>query len=412
MFQEKGRLKMNKWRERGAGSIFRPVYTYKGEKKLSAVLYIKFPCARTCGKAECPGYHVESTGLKHDAPGAQAKAEKLLRKRLGEVDGGKLIGPAPLRTTFFEMAEAARLDYTTRRLRSLDRLNYAISHLEEFFGAATLAVAITKDRLDAYVAERRRQKAKDATIHAELAAMSKMFTCAIEAGKLTAAQRPVFPSLGKLHNARTGMFEEAEFLKVLAELPADLKPLAEAYYWTGWRKRELLTLRWPNVDFMRGEMRLDAEHSKNGQRRVFPFSELKPLADLLYRQRSRTDQVEKETGRKIEHVFHRRGKPIKDYYSAWRAACKRAGVADRKIHDLRRTVVHRLEWAGVPRETAMKLTGHETDAVYGRYAIARGKDLRAGIARVSDYMKALNGSVQESVQEAAKPIKAQKRSQK
>jgi integrase len=276
---------------------------------------------------------------------------------------GKLIGPAPLKTTFHEMVEIARLDYQTQKRRSLDRLNYSIKDLEAFFPPATLAVAITKDRLDAYVVERRNEGAKDATIHAELAAMSKCFTAAIEARKLTAAQRPRFPSLGKLHNARQGMFEEAEFMKVLAELPADLKTLAETYYWTGWRKRELLTLRWSNVDFMHGEMKLDAEHSKNGQRRVFPFSELKSLADVLYRQRQHTDRVEKEIGRKVEFVFHRRGKPIKDYYTAWRAACKRAGVADRKIHDLRRTVVHRLEWAGVPRETAMKLTGHETDAV-------------------------------------------------
>jgi hypothetical protein len=50
-------------------------------------------------------------------------------------------------------------------------------------------MAITKDRLDAYAAARRRDKAADATIHVELAAMSEMFTCAIEAGKLTVAQR-------------------------------------------------------------------------------------------------------------------------------------------------------------------------------------------------------------------------------
>src|SRR5207249_647152 len=118
---------------------------------------VKYPCARTCSKATCPGYHKESTGMRADAPGAQAKAEKLLRKRLGEVDSGKLIGPAPLKTTFFEMAECARGDYKSKRLRSLDRLNYSIVHLEKFFGAATLAVAITKDRLDAYVAARRKE---------------------------------------------------------------------------------------------------------------------------------------------------------------------------------------------------------------------------------------------------------------
>ncbi|HKB40990.1 MAG TPA: site-specific integrase, partial [Gemmataceae bacterium] len=375
---------------------------------LSDTLYIKFPCARTCGKATCPGYHVESTGLRHDAPGAQAKAEKLLRKRLGEVDGGKLIGPAPLKTTFFEMAEAARGDYRSKRLRTLKRLNYSIKHLEDFFGPATLAVAITKDRLDAYVAARRKDKAADATIHAELAALSKMFTCAIEAGKLTAAQRPVFPSLGKLHNARTGVFEEAEFRKVLAELSDDLKPFVEAAFWSGWRKRELLNLRWSQIDFMRGEMKLGREHSKNGQPRVFPFSELPPLRDVLYRQRQRTDEIEKEIGRKVEYVFHRRGNIIKEYYAAWRSACKRAGVSGRLVHDFRRTAVDRLEWSGVPRAVAMKLTGHETDAVYSRYHIARGKDLRAGVARVADYIEALNVSAQESGKEAATAIRVPK----
>ena len=57
----------------------------------------------------------------------------------------------------------------------------------------------------------------------------------------------------------------------------------------------------------------------------------------------------------------------------------------------------------------MKLTGHETDAVYGQYAIARGKDLRAGVARVADYIEALNGSGKESGKEAAVVIRAQKR---
>ena len=144
-----------------------------------------------------------------------------------------------------------------------------IKHLEEFFGAATLAVAITKDRIDDYIGSRRKEGAKDATIHAEIAALSKMFTCATEAGKLTPAQRPMFPSLGVIRNARKGVFEESQYAAVLKELPEDLKPLVETYYW---RKGELLTLRWSQIDFLRGEMRLDGAHTKNGQPRVFPFS--------------------------------------------------------------------------------------------------------------------------------------------
>ena len=62
----------------------------------------------------------------------------------------------------------------------------------------------------------------------------------------------------------------------------------------------------------------------------------------------------------------------------------------------------------MPRVVAMKLTGHETDAIYSRYHIARGKDLRAGVARVADYVEALNGSVQESGKEATTAVRVRK----
>jgi hypothetical protein len=61
---------------------------------------------------------------------------------------------------------------------------------------------------------------------------------------------------------------------------------------------------------MRGEMRLDGGHTKNGQPRVFPFSELKPLADVLYRQHAHIDRGEKDIKQKVEWVFHRHGQAI------------------------------------------------------------------------------------------------------
>ena len=50
-------------------------------------------------------------------------------------------------------------------------------------------------------------------------------------------------------------------------------------------------------------------------------------------------------------------------------------------HELRRTVVRNLERAGVPRSVAMKLTGHKTESVYRRYAIADDRDLRVAVER-------------------------------
>jgi hypothetical protein len=44
--------------------------------------------------------------------------------------------------------------------------------------------------------------------------------------------------------------------------------------------------------------------------------------------------------------------------------------------------VRNLERAGVPRGTAMKLTGHKTESVYRRYAIADERDLQVAVEKL------------------------------
>jgi integrase len=101
--------------------------------------------------------------------------------------------------------------------------------------------------------------------------------------------------------------------------------------------------------------------------------------------------LEKELKVSIAYVFHRHGKPIRDLYKRWREATKAAGVADRLIHDLRRTAVRNLERAGVPRSVAMKLTGHKTESVYRRYAIVAKADLSEGVSKLAKLHELLEG---------------------
>lgn len=114
-----------------------------------------------------------------------------------------------------------------------------------------------------------------------------------------------------------------------------------------------------------------------------PFSALPELAALLQEQRERTTALEKVTGQIVPWVFHRTGQPIQWYETAWQSACKRAGMNGAWVHDLRRTAVRNLERAGVPRSVAMKLTGHKTESVYRRYAIATEADLREGVEKLA-----------------------------
>jgi integrase len=116
---------------------------------------------------------------------------------------------------------------------------------------------------------------------------------------------------------------------------------------------------------------------------MFPLTP--ELRDVLSQQMEKTRQLEKATDRVIPWVFHRNGKPIKDYYGAWDEACRLAGLPDRIAHDLRRTAVRNLERAGVPRSSSMKMTGHKTESVYRRYAIVDEAMLREGAEKLAAF---------------------------
>ena len=71
-------------------------------------------------------------------------------------------------------------------------------------------------------------------------------------------------------------------------------------------------------------MRLEPGTTKNRLGRTFAFTP--ELRALLEAQRASTEKTGKQQGRIIPWVFHRRGKPIKDFKGAWVKACEAAGV--------------------------------------------------------------------------------------
>lgn len=331
--------------------------------------------------------HVESSGSTD-----RRKAEKLLARRQAELGLGVFVAPDTRRTTFEDLCAGVREEYARERRKSAATLEGHLKRLGLTFGGMRV-VAITLQRLDAYIQARRQDGVSDATIGHELSTLRHAMRLAQGAGKLGAV--PKFPKLGAA-NVRRGFFEPADFAALLAELPEPLRAPAEFAALTGWRKGEVLGLTWDLVDWDAGVVRLEVGTTKNDAGRTFPFGVLPRLQALLEEQRTKTRAVERRTGTICRWVFHRTGAEIKDMFESWNRAVVRASTNAQGLvirprlvgaifHDLRRTAVRNLIRAGVPEHTAMKLSGHKTRDVFDRYDIVSEKDLAEAVTKLSAY---------------------------
>jgi hypothetical protein len=144
---------------------------------------------------------------------------------------------------------------------------------------------------------------------------------------------------------------------------------------------EILTRQKHQVDLKARWLRLEPSEIKNGKGRMFPLTP--KLRYVIEQQLLRTEALQ-ATGKIIPWLFHRNGERIKHFLRSWITACISAGlgtritdkngkllkaVAHRIPLDFRRTAVHNLEQANVPRSSAMEMVGHRTMSIYSRYAI-------------------------------------------
>jgi integrase len=307
--------------------------------------------------------HRESSGTT-----SKSEAQRLLRRRLAEREAGKLVG-RPERVTFRELRQGLERHYARAGNRSLRRARQALDHLERFFGAERRAIEITRPLVNAYIERRLAEGAARSTAIYEVRILGAALSVAVEEGLL--AVRPTF-RLPVIRNTRTGFFEDGDFAALLVELPAPVRPVVRFLRLTGWRKSEALGLTWDQVDWEAQVLRLDPAQTKGGDARVFPFGLAPELRQVL---------EEQWRARNGLFVFHRRGKPIRDFRRAWARACNKAGLAGRLVRDLRRTAARDFRRCGVSEGEIMKLCGWKTRAMFDRYNVIAEQDLAAAVAR-------------------------------
>ncbi len=149
----------------------------------------------------------------------------------------------------------------------------------------------------------------------------------------------------------------------LSNEPAKVQALFKLGFLTAARRSEILGMRWDEMDFATGWWTIPTERSKNGLAHRVPL--VRSALDLL-------SELREVTGDR-DHVFPggRVGRPVENPQKWLRRIRERAGVADFRLHDIRRTVASNLTAMGIPRLTVSKLLNHvesSITAVYDRHS--------------------------------------------
>src|ERR1035438_4913304 len=197
-------------------------------------------------------------------------AERLLKRRQGEIVTGKFSGLGPERIRVSALLALVVADYEENGTKSAADVKWRLEkHLRRAFGDVR-AADFGSQQIKLYTAERRQQEASDATINRELSILRRAFTLALNSDPPLSARAPHIPKLEE-HNVREGFIEHAQYLALRDKLPDHLRAVFVVGYHVGVRLGELRNLEWRQVDMPAAEIRLSGEQTKNGRPRTVPI---------------------------------------------------------------------------------------------------------------------------------------------
>lgn len=151
---------------------------------------------------------------------------------------------------------------------------------------------------------------------------------------------------------------------------------------TGARLREILHLKWDQIDFERGLLLLPT--SKTGKKTILLNA---PALAILNNLPRAGEYV--IAGTSLD-------KPRADIKKPWKAVSKRAGLTGVRIHDLRHTHASVGAGAGLGLPIIGKLLGHTQAVTTQRYAHLDNDPLRKASERIASYLASAMGELGRS----------------
>lgn len=306
------------------------------------------------------------------------EAEALLAKWRVETHRRVHWDEQPSRT--FDELMLVYLRATAGEKRAAERDRYSAKRLYPYFSGRELQTLSAAD-VRGYIAARKEAGASPATINREVGLLSSAINHARREWGWD-IDNPATSCKQREPEGRVRWLSKAEAAALLRAAGADVRAthlpaLIRLALHTGCRKGELLGLEWRRIDLQAGLIHLEAEHTKTARRRAVPINS-EARSAIMDRLRFRAEHCPNSPW-----VFcHKDGKRVQDVKRAFASACRRAGISDFRIHDLRHTCAAWLVTAGVPLAEVRDLLGHKTIQMTERYAHLAPENLRMAVLRL------------------------------
>jgi integrase len=314
------------------------------------------------------------------------QAEAAMRRQIEAVTTA---GPSDQRLTVGEAGERLleRMQVKGRKPSTIEAVRSALRmHLIPQFGDRPLD-RIDVQAVERFVAAERRDGKAPKSIRNYLGVLHSIFELAIEKGwaQENPVKRAAKPEGDGNPEIRFLAIEEVE--AVLIAVPDDVLGSIEGTMYltaamTGLRQGELLGLRWRDVDWLAGKLRVRrayvrGEYGTAKSRRGFRAV---PLADRVGAELEALSQRSAFTADDDLVFGHpHTGAPLdrSKVRKRFKAAVRAAGVRDVRFHDLRHTFGTRMAAAGVPMRTLQEWMGHadfKTTLIYADYSPDERRD--------------------------------------
>jgi integrase len=197
-------------------------------------------------------------------------------------------------------------------------------------------------------------------------------------------KNPVTGTEGFKKNKRDRYITDDEFKairNVAKSIPeaVHLSDIMDALYYTAQRSGVIFALKWSQVHL--DERRITFEGNSGTKKVPDEIWINQPLFELFSRLKA-SRSFQKVVG---PYIFQKRnGKPYKSVNRAWSNCCRKAGVLDARIHDIRHKAITDMARKGYSVQEIGKAAGHTQTSTTLRYTHLRAEDTKGTLESLGE----------------------------